>query len=49
MVPYGDACILCDAISMGAVRSQISTAILDLLFDIPIPLFPTVIYLSIPT
>jgi hypothetical protein len=47
MVSHGDARFLCYAISMGTVGSQISTAIFDLLFDIPIPLFPTLIYLSI--
>jgi hypothetical protein len=48
MVSDGDACILRDAVPVGAVEREISGALSDLLLDIPVSLFPTVIYLPIP-
>jgi hypothetical protein len=44
----GDARFRGHVVPLGYVRSQVSVAISDFLFDIPISLFPTLIYFPIP-
>ena len=43
----GDACIFCDALSVGAVGCEIPVALFGVLFDIPVPLFSALVYFPI--
>jgi hypothetical protein len=46
-VSDGDARICGDVVLVGNVGGKVSVALSDLLFDIPVSLFPKVVYLPI--